>query len=78
MIAVDFDGTLFKRKWSLIGASNLEINEFLDKDVNIIKQIASEFPFGTDVVIDAYIQSGCSEQETRSMLQKRLIEEYLR
>ena len=54
------------------------INQVLDKDENVIKQIASEFPFGTDVVVDAYIQSGCSEQETRSILQKRLVEESLR
>ena len=54
------------------------VNQVLDKGVNVIKQIASEFPFGTDVVLDAYIQSGCSEQETRFILQKRLVEECLR
>lgn len=54
------------------------INDIIDRNGNIINQIASEFPFGMDIVVDAYIQSGCSEQETRSVLQKRLVEECLR
>lgn len=44
------------------------------KDADIIKKIASEFPYGTDVVVDEYIKNDCSESKTRSALQERLVQ----
>ena len=49
------------------------LNAFAKKDVDIIKKIASEFPYGIDTVVDEYIVNDCSESKTREALQERLI-----
>ena len=49
------------------------LNAFAKKDTDIIKKIASEFPYGIDTVVDEYIVNNCSESKTREALQERLI-----
>ena len=49
------------------------LNAFAKKDTDIIKKIASEFPYGIDTVVDEYIINNCSESKTREVLKERFI-----
>ena len=48
-------------------------NSLNTKDADIVRKIASEFPFGMDIVLDEYLLNDCSEMKTRSVLQERLM-----